>query len=65
MPKIPAAIPPITAPVETFGPELEVSPLSPVEEGLDVSEVSEDRLNEVAGSDVFGVELIGVWVLVN
>lgn len=40
-PRIPAAIPPTTAPVETFVPELVTPPLSPVEEGLDVREVSE------------------------
>jgi hypothetical protein len=62
IPTIPAAIPPTTAPVEMFVPELVASPLSPVEEGLDEIEVSEDRVNEVTGSDVFGVEVIEVLV---
>jgi hypothetical protein len=38
-PKIPAAIPPIMAPVETFAPEPETFPPVPVEVGLDVREV--------------------------
>lgn len=65
IPRMPAAIPPMRAPVETFVPELVASPLSPVEEGLGVVEVSEDRENEVAGSDVFGVEWIEVLVCWN
>ena len=39
-PKIPAAIPPMTAPVEMFVLDPETFPLAPVEEGLDVREVS-------------------------
>lgn len=65
IPTIPAAIPPTTAPVETFVPVLVASPLSPVEEGLDETEVSEGRVNEVAGSDVFGVEVTEVLVYSN
>jgi len=38
MPKIPAAIPPTTAPVEMVVPD-EALPLVPVEVGLDVREV--------------------------
>jgi hypothetical protein len=41
IPTIPAAIPPTTAPVETFVLELVASPLLFVEEGLEVREVSE------------------------
>ena len=52
-PRIPAAIPPTTAPVEMFAPELEAFPPAPVGEGLDVREVSPGRLNEVVGSDDF------------
>lgn len=65
IPKIAAAIPPITTPVETVVPELVASLLSLVEEGLEVREVSEDRVNEVAGSDVFGVEVKEVLVYEN
>jgi hypothetical protein len=64
MPTIPAAIPPTTAPVETVVPELVASPLSPVEEGLDVREVSEVRVKEVAGSDVFEEEVMEVLEVV-
>lgn len=46
-PKIPAAIPPTTAPVETFALEPVTSPLVPVEEGVDMREVSPDRVDEV------------------
>ena len=57
MPKIPAAIPPTMAPVETLAPVFVAFPLSLVEEGLEErEEAREDRVNEVAGSDVFRVE---------
>jgi hypothetical protein len=46
-PRIPAAIPPTTAPVEMVVPELETFPPVPEEEGLDEREVVLDRLNEV------------------
>jgi len=50
-PKIPAAIPPTTAPVEMVASEL--GSLAPVlvGEGLDVREVGLGRLNEVDGRD--------------
>lgn len=56
MPTIAAAIPPTTAPVETVEVELLLPPLLPVEEGLELIEVSEGRVNEVAGTDVFRVD---------
>lgn len=46
-PNIPAAIPPTTAPVEIFAPELVTFPLVPVEEGLELREVIPGRVNEV------------------
>jgi hypothetical protein len=49
-PKIPAAIPPTTAPVEIVAPD-EAFPLVPVEEGLDVREVGLGCVNEVVRSD--------------
>ena len=52
-PRIPAAIPPTTAPVEIVVPELETFPPAPVEEGVDVREVSPGRVNEVVESDGF------------
>lgn len=53
MAKIPAAIPPIMAPVGTVAPVLEASPVVPVEveEGLDVREVSPGRVSELAESE--------------
>lgn len=60
MPKMAAAIPPTTAPVETFAPELEEFPLFPVAEGVGVREVSEVRVYEV-DVDV-GVERMGVLI---
>ena len=50
MPKIPAAIPPTTAPVEIVAPD-EAFPLVPVEVGLDEREVSAGRENEVDRDD--------------
>ena len=44
MPRIPAAIPPTTAPVETLVPESLESPLVPVEEGLELTDVREGRV---------------------
>jgi len=52
-PRIPAAIPPTMAPVETFAPELETFPPAPVEEGLDVREVIPGRVNEVVENEGF------------
>jgi hypothetical protein len=50
---MPAAIPPITAPVLTVTPVPGAFPLVPVEveEGLDVREVSLDRVSELVESE--------------
>jgi hypothetical protein len=61
-PSIPAAIPPTTAPVEMFAPELETFPPAPVEEGLDVREVSPGRVNEVVKTDDFWLVLREVLI---
>lgn len=50
-PRIPAAIPPTTAPVEMFAPEPETFPPAPEEEGLDEREVRLGRVNEVVEID--------------
>ena len=44
IPRIPAAIPPTTAPVETVVPESLESPLLFVEEGLELMDVREGRV---------------------
>jgi hypothetical protein len=59
--RIPAAIPPTTAPVDTLVPESEELPPVPEGEGLDVREVDVDRVNEVVDR-VDGVTL--VWTVV-
>lgn len=50
-PRIPAAIPPTTAPVEMVVPEPEAFPFVPEEEGLDERELVLDRVNEVVKMD--------------
>jgi hypothetical protein len=57
MPTMAAAIPPTTAPVETFA-LLEAFPLLPEAEGVGVEDVSEGRVNEV--TVLVGVVRMGV-----